>query len=277
MTQTKIVFRGESLKSLKESVQVKLGDFGIITSERNKCTECDYEFAMRITITYTDGTTSSHCKYCEDKKLVEQMKVATSESQKSLQSVQAKASRFSQMPEDLIEAKLNNYQTITNEQKQAKQMAVDFITNFDREKSFVMSGDPGIGKSHIAVSIAKALLKDYSVLFLKSADVLGLIKESYDNGTHSERDVFDICEKVDLLVLDDIGAEYDKSSNNESWASDILFRILDSRLGKSTIVTTNYSESQLEDKFGMNGKRIVSRMNDKAERIRIFGKDMRKL
>ncbi len=275
MTQAKIASRGDNLKSIKDSIKKDLSRFGIESSKKDPdpCPVCNY--GTRITIT-VNGVESSRCKYCEDKKLVEQLNVATTESEKKLQSLQAKARRFTRIPNDLNAVRLNNYKAVTNEQKQAKQMAVDFITQFDKEKSFVMSGDPGIGKSHIAVSIAKALSKNYSVLFLKSADVLGLIRESYDHGTHSERDVFSICEQVDLLVLDDIGAEYDKSSNNESWASDILFRILDSRLGKSIVITTNYSESQLEDKFGMNGKRIVSRMNDKAEKIRIFGKDMRK-
>lgn len=262
------------MKSVKESMKKDLKRFGIESSKNEECPICKY--GRRITVT-VNGIETSHCKYCDDKKLVQELNIATTESEKRLQTLQSKAKYFSRIPEDLKDVKLNDYVTESDEQTRAKQMAIGFITGFDKEKSFVMSGDPGIGKSHIAVAIAKALSNDYSVLFLKSADILGLIRDSYNGSRHTEQDVFDICQQVDLLVLDDIGAEYDKSSSDdESWASDILFRILDSRLGKSTVATTNYSESQLENKFGMNGKRIVSRMQDTAEKIRIQGNDWRK-
>lgn len=261
------------MKSVKETIKHDLKKFGIETSKNEECPVCEY--GRRITIT-VNGIESSHCKYCDDKKLVEQLNVATTEEDKKLRSIQARVKYFDRIPEDLKDVKLNDYVDETDKQIKAKQLAVDFITGFDKEKSFVMSGNPGIGKSHIAVAIKKALSQDYSTLFLKSADILGIIRDSYNGSKHTEQDVFDICEQVDLLVLDDIGAEYDKSSSDESWASDILFRILDSRLGKSTVVTTNYSESQLEDKFGMNGKRIVSRMQDNAKKIRIQGDDWRK-
>lgn len=252
---------------------MNLSRLGIESTKKEKCPECDY--GTRITMT-VNGEETSHCKYCNDKELVKTLSVATTSKEKELNLIKSRAKRFSNVPNDLQEARLNNYKAATNEQIKAKETAINFITDFDKERSFVMSGDPGIGKSHIASAIYKALSLDNSVLYLKSADVLSLIRESYNGVTHTEQDIFEICEQVDLLVLDDIGAEYDKVSNNESWASDILFRILDSRLGKSIVITTNYSESELENKFGMNGKRIVSRMHDNAELIRIVGKDMRK-
>src|SRR5699024_2644132 len=130
------------------------------------------------------------------------------------------------------------YKTNTSEQKEAKRLAVDFVMNFDKERSLVLSGDPGVGKSHIAVSIHNALVHKHSSMFIKSTQVLGLIHDSYNRASHTEQDLFNVCKGVDLLIIDDMGAEYDKASENESWASDILFRILDSRLGKSTVITT---------------------------------------
>lgn len=269
------------MKSIKDSIDLKR--FGIESSKKEKCTVCDYGTVITITV---NGKETSQCRYCKDMQLAKDLDLPTTKEESEKKKTQAKAKHFSKIPDDLQHVKLNDYKTgnytvIENgkkvdKQQEAKQIAIKFITEFDKEKSFVMSGEPGIGKSHIAVAIAKALQNDYSVLFIKSTDLLGLIKESYSGADYSERDIFNICHQVDLLVLDDIGAEYDKSQNNESWASDILFKVLDSRLGKSTVITTNYSETQLENKFGMNGKRIVSRMNDKAEKIRIFGKDMRK-
>lgn len=264
------------MKSLKESVQVKLGDFGIITSEKEPCTECDYRYATRTIITYNDGTTSSHCKYCEDKKLAERLGLPKSKEESKSRKIIARSRHFTRIPQDLKHAKLNDYNDKTKEQEDAKKLAIDFITGFDKKKSLVFSGDPGIGKSHIAVAITNALSKDYSTLFLKSTNLLDLIKDSYNGASHSEMDVLKICADVDLLVIDDLGAEYAKEGDSESWASDIIYKVIDSRLGKSLIVTTNYSESLLEKKYGFNGKRITSRMSDGAAKIRIIGNDRRK-
>lgn len=246
---------------------------GIESTEREKCNVCDY--GVKITVV-VNGKERSTCKYCEDKKLVEQMNIPKTKEDRELQRLKRKANHFSRVPEDVKYAKLNDYKDVTDEQERAKKTAINFITNFDKKKSLVLSGDPGIGKTHIAVAIANALAKEYAVLFLKSTNLLDLIKESYGQAQHNEADIFNLCRDVDLLIIDDLGAEYSKPGDSESWASDIIYKAIDSRLDKSLIITTNYSESLLEQKYGFNGKRITSRMSDNAEKIRIVGKDMRR-
>lgn len=263
------------MKSIKESIKKDLSRFGIESSRRDPepCPVCDY--GARITIT-VNGVESSRCKYCDDKRLAQQLDLPTSKEESNKRRITARSQHFTRIPEDIKDAKLNDYVDETNEQKQAKQLAIDFITEFDKKKSLVLSGDPGIGKSHIAVAITSALSKDYSTLFLKSTSLLDLIKDSYNGANHSELDVLNICAEVDLLVIDDLGAEYAKAGDSESWASDIIYKVIDSRLGKSLIITTNYSESLLEKKYGFNGKRITSRMSDNAEKVRVIGNDRRK-
>ena len=263
------------MKSVKESVKGSLARFGIESVDKPvKCTVCNY--GMRITMTI-NGKEQSYCRYCEDKKLAKTVNVALSHEEKKKQSINNRAKYFDRVPNHLKHVRLNDYIAQTKEQKQAKELAKNFIWHFDKEKSLVLSGDPGVGKTHIAVAIKKALSGKYSTLFLKSTELLAFIRQSYDGVVYTEQDVFDICKDVDLLVLDDLGAEYDKSSDNESWASDIIYRVLDSRLGKSTVITTNYNETGLTGKFGLNGKRIVSRMFDNADVIRIIGKDRRRV
>lgn len=259
------------MESIKSNLPLK--KMGIESSTKERCSACGY--GMRITMV-VNGEQHSYCKYCEDQKLVEGLNVSKTQDEKVSKAMRAKSKHFTRIPDELQDVMLNTYKPDTPEQKDAKNIAIDFVMNFDKEKSLVYSGDPGVGKSHIAASIHKALEQDYSSMFIKSTEVLGLIKDSYSGANHTEKDIFSVCKGVDLLIIDDMGAEYDKASENESWASDILFRILDSRLGKSTVITTNYNETGIEDKFGLNGKRIVSRMNDKAEKIRIKGKDWRK-
>lgn len=260
------------MRSVKDSINSKLGRFGIIETRKEQCAVCNY--GVVIIVITADGE-QSRCRYCENQKLVNEYDIPTTEAEKNARKTMNHANYFSNVPSDIKNAKLNDYIAETEKQQNAKQLAIDFIRKFDYEKSLVMSGDPGIGKSHIAVAIANALRKEHSVMFIKSTSLLDLIKESY-NGTHySEIDVLETCSNVDLLVLDDLGAEYAKPGDSESWASDIIYKVIDSRLGKSLIVTTNYNESALEKKYGYNGKRITSRMSDNAKKIRIVGKDRR--
>lgn len=261
------------MKSLQASIN--LSKYGIKHTEKKKCDKCQY--GTVITITTSEGTVS-WCRYCENKKLVKQYNIPTTKEEKELHLIRNRAEYFTRIPKDIEHKKLNEYVAKTEEQKQAKQIAVDYIVNFDKEdgSSLVLSGEPGVGKSHIAVSIANALKDKHTVLFLKSTNLLDFIKESYSGEKYTEADVLDTCAKVDLLVLDDLGAEYAKASEHESWASDIIFKVLDSRLGKSTVITTNYNESGLEEKYGFNGRRITSRMSDNATKIRIVGEDGRR-
>lgn len=259
------------MQSVKDSID--LDRFGILETRKEKCSVCNY--GVVITVVTSDGE-KSRCRYCEQKKLIDQYDIPLTKQEQERRIIRNHANYFSNIPTDIRNARLNDYVAETETQKKVKGIAVDIITNFNGEQSLVMSGNPGVGKSHIAVAIVNALRKEHSVMFIKSTNLLDLIKESYNGTDYSEMDVLEACRNVDLLVLDDLGAEYSKPGDSESWASDIIYKVIDSRLGKSLIITTNYNESALESKYGHNGKRITSRMSDNATKIRIVGNDMRR-
>lgn len=257
-----------------QPLSIDLSRFGILERRKEKCTVCNY--GVVITVVTADGE-QSRCRYCENQKLIDEYNIPTTKDEHKRRIVSNRANYFSNIPSDIKNVMLNDYVAETKEQRNAKETAVNYIYEFDENKTLILSGDTGVGKSHIAVAITNALRKNHSVMFIKSTSLLDLIKESY-NGTHyTETDVLETCKNVDLLVLDDLGAEYSKPGDSESWASDIIYKVIDSRLGKSLIITTNYNESALEKKYGYNGKRITSRMSDNAEKIRIEGKDRRRL
>src|SRR5699024_2380486 len=89
----------------------------------------------------------------------------------------------------------------------------------------------------------------------------------------NELQIFNMINRLDLLVLDDIGSEYVKANEygHESWASDVLYKIFDMRLNKSIICSTNYSESMLTEKYENNGQRIIDRMMELTTAIRHEG------
>ena len=141
----------------------------------------------------------------------------------------------------------------------------------------------------MAYAAVKAIRdQGYTALFIKTTHLLEQIKKTYSGSfdfskldvgaAQSEEEILKMIEGLDLLVLDDLGSEYVKSDEygHESWASDILFRVYDSRLNKATITTTNYSDREMQLKYGNNGPRIIDRMIDNATGIRFEGDSFRR-
>ncbi|MFD2637715.1 ATP-binding protein [Piscibacillus salipiscarius] len=221
------------------------------------------------------------CKPCEDRKLKESLNLPSKD---ELDSIKAKnfIERFTVVPEHLQHATINSYQAITPSQITLKEWVVDLIRNFEvrPSDSLVVSGKAGLGKSHVAYATVKALKsRGYKVLYFEVSKLLDYFRKVYDNhAKYSKDDLYNMIEKLDLLVLDDIGSEYIKGNENgqETWASEVLFNVLNLRQGKRKIVTTNYTERQLQQKYGIHGERITSRMFDHATSIRLEGQDYRK-
>lgn len=222
------------------------------------------------------------CKPCEEKKFKESLNLPTIE-EYHIKKELGFILKFERITNDLKEATVNSYKFDDEfpSQEKAKQAAADFIVKFTGTESLVLSGVPGIGKSHLSYAINKAIRsKGYKTLFIKSTELLDAIKETYNYQSDvSQEQIFKMIDELDLLVLDDLGGEYEKKgeNNNETWASDVLYKVIDMRLGKSLITTTNYSESELVDKYGqVQGSRIVSRMMENATAIRVEGEDLRR-
>ncbi|MDY7044404.1 ATP-binding protein [Virgibacillus sp. M23] len=258
----------ESIKSFMKTIE-EVGE--------EECQDCGNVYKLYQT---PRGITGA-CKPCEDAKFKKEMNLPTVEEYRTSKEINFIHS-FERVTSDLRKATVNSYKPNQDEttQKIAKQTAIDFITGFDGLKSLVFSGSPGLGKSHLAYAIAKAIRnKGYKVLYIKSTDLLERIRGTYSEHSNvTEERIFKMINDLDLLVLDDIGSEYVKSNEfgYESWASDVLYKVFDMRLEKATVCTTNYSESELEAKYGNNGPRIIDRMMDLAAPIRLEGESYRR-
>ena len=140
--------------------------------------------------------------------------------------------------------------------KQAYDAAFSYA--HDPDGWLVLVGDCGCGKTHLAVSIAKArLAAGASVLVQTVPDLLDNLRTAFDPNAEvlSFNDLFDHMKTADLLVLDDYGAE-----NTTKWAVEKLFQILNYRYNMAlpTVITTN--------NIGLEGidPRVRSRLNDKG-------------
>jgi DNA replication protein DnaC len=139
-------------------------------------------------------------------------------------------------------------------------------------QNVILSGNPGTGKTHIAIGLAiKACLEDYSVLFTSVPRLLTQIRESRDQ--KNLRALESRFEKYDLVVCDEFGyVSFDKA------AAEMLFTHLSLRAGrKSTLITTNLGFDRWTEIFGdaVLTAAMVDRLTHKAILVDMNGESYR--
>jgi DNA replication protein DnaC len=134
-------------------------------------------------------------------------------------------------------------------------------------------GDVGTGKTSLAMLISKAAIDaGHSVAIYSVPHLLADIKETYeDKSTTSYMNLFKRLTSVDLLHLDDLGAE-----RRTEWVLEQLYSIVNERWQdeRSIVVTSNLTD--LEDLREQVGWRTVSRLVEICgDPIPIMGHDLR--
>lgn len=156
----------------------------------------------------------------------------------------------------------------------ALRKAEQFVSNFDLKKpvNLFFQGSFGTGKSHLSVSITKALTeKGYSTIFISTPKLLTKIRNTYNKSNYqTEEQIINAITNADLVVFDDIGAEGDISG----WSMQKIFEVIDSRAGKHNVYTTNLSSEDFAASKDL--QRIFSRMMMNATPIVMNGTDYRR-
>lgn len=148
-----------------------------------------------------------------------------------------------------------------------------FVNNFDNLKirNMLLMGSVGVGKTYLSKIIAKEVFKkNKSVLFISAFSLFNSLGEvTFKN--HEKAKYLDYLTNIDLLVIDDLGAQ----NINKILLQDLL-ALINERVEnkKSTIITTNLNHIDIKNNFG---ERLFSRLNDKREFIvvNLLGKDLR--
>jgi DNA replication protein DnaC len=134
------------------------------------------------------------------------------------------------------------------------------------------TGDIGTGKTTLAMLVSKAALEaGRSVAIYSVPRLLTTIRTTFnDDAAHSHAELLDKLAMVDLLHLDDLGAEH-----STSWVLEELYSIVNTRYEekRSIVVTTNLEEDALAEQIG---PRTVSRLAEMCWDVPVYGRDARR-
>ena len=147
----------------------------------------------------------------------------------------------------------------------------EYAAGFDiNSPSVLMQGETGLGKTHLSLAIAGEVIeKGYTVLYNSAQNIFNeLQKERFGKGNTDGRYEAMLLE-CDLLVIDDLGAEFSTQFTNAA-----LYNIVNTRINASlpTIISTNLSLKELEERYT---RRISSRLIGEYNTLYFIGGDVR--
>ena len=187
----------------------------------------------------------------------------------------------SKMSKRNLNYKFENFEVNSNNKKvyQSLKNYSEKLVNEVERKGLILVGNNGVGKTHLACSIANELIKNgIPIIYGTLINLLAELKNTYDVYNNiSEMKIIKLYEKVDLLIIDDLGKE-----KPSEWGLEKLFTIINSRYENNlpVIITTNYDQNSLIDRLSINGeietaKSIISRLYEMCYLVKIEDRDHR--
>jgi DNA replication protein DnaC len=139
-----------------------------------------------------------------------------------------------------------NYRGNNETLNEALLQARNFVRAYPFETNgngLLLTGSIGVGKTHLAVGILKALIEDRGAtgLFCDYRNLLKEIQNSYGRNDLSEKQILAPVFEAEVLVLDELGA-----AKPTDWVWDTVQHILNTRYNdrRTTIITTNYPNKE---------------------------------
>lgn len=147
------------------------------------------------------------------------------------------------------------------------------------EKGIYLHGSFGSGKSYLIAALFNELAKSgVKSVIVHTPELLRDLKDSFSSSYSTK---FNELKKTDLLLLDDIGAEYLTSWGRDEVIEPILQYRMDQKL--PTFFTSNFTLDELEKHFTttngsvdkVKAKRIIERIKQLSTDVELISKNLR--
>lgn len=170
------------------------------------------------------------------------------------------------IPNAFRDRTLANYVAETQEQRHALGVAREFAEHFTRNhlpggSMLVFGGNPGTGKSHLALAILQHVMRRHTAMYLDAMSLIRRVRATWRrDSTDTEEDVLvTLGETIDLLAIDEIGVQ--RGTEDEQA---IIFEVLNRRYreNRPTILLTNLDGPGLKEFLG---PRVMDRIFERAD------------
>ena len=190
-----------------------------------------------------------------------------------------------EVPKEIKEASMKNIDLENPDRFEIIKWLKKFLDNYESRvgmKGLYLTGNFGCGKTYlISAALNELAKKDHQIAIIYYPEFLRSLKESFgDQETYNEK--FKLIKRVEILLIDDIGAE-----TMTEWSRDeVLGTILQYRMqeGLTTFFTSNLSIKDLEEHFSISArgiekvkaKRIIERIKQLTIEMTLVSENKRK-
>ncbi len=147
---------------------------------------------------------------------------------------------------------------------------INYANAFSMESpSIIMMGKTGLGKTHLSLSIAKEVINGgFGVVYAPAQKLVSNLEREHFSfsGSDSVMKKYTLC---DLLIIDDLGAEFPSQFTTAAIGNLINERLYENR---PTIISTNLSVKELTERYS---ERTASRILGEYKRLLFVGEDIR--
>lgn len=184
------------------------------------------------------------------------------------------------IPARFLRAELTTYEPDTDSQRVALARAAAFVDAFPViDRGLLFHGPYGVGKTHLAVGILKAVIRKTGArgYFFETPDLLRQVRHTYNARVEdTELGVLRPIMEAELLVLDDLGTE-----KTSEWVQETLGLVINHRYNtrRPTVLTSNLSDpldgTDPNSFLFQIGARTRSRLREMCDWVEIQGLDSR--
>lgn len=192
-------------------------------------------------------------------------------------------SKFFEIPYEIKIARMNMID-VTKERANIIKWITKFYKEYQKDhkqKGLFLDGSFGSGKTFMISALLNELSDiGYSTLIVYYPELLRSLKEGFGNEEYEDK-IYEL-KHVDLLLLDDIGAESASSWNRDEVLGTILQYRMDNKM--PTFFTSNLNIKELEEHFiikdyneeRVKARRIIERVKYLTEELTLIAENRRK-
>jgi len=147
--------------------------------------------------------------------------------------------------------------------------ANDFQSNWKLGRSLLLLGTMGTGKTHLACAIIQQVLRTEgrqgaTARYTTASEIIMTVKETFGRQDKTEADVYADLHSMDLLVIDEVGAQH-----GSDFECQVLFQVINGRYER-LLPTILISNLNLADIRRFIGDRVIDRMCDAGGEAVLF-------